>query len=775
MSQITPFVKRMRTQGGTLYTFSSAAEDIGLNINERNNVVKMSHFALLDIPEIKVPEDISHNTFNVFGIDGALKRFDERQSILDGKIIVAESFQNYALNLENTLLSEDDYNPVLLKTVSERVFWKWLKETGAIRWTKDSSNPGYWIEEPDTDNTYGNDEIVEGYRSVVKYIGEISAGSIRTNTFGTFNETYILVPTSHGQTRVYFKQNYDDNYKSNYSLTNNDLNNILGRENYTKPHPDGLDFQAHYDIIDSSVEAGPNWDLEVDKNDNNGYTAGWWYTAQGQSFNSGVRGYTTDSSIILNDPSTYNYKLRATSTEGVIEFQRSNVDAIEVELNIDKLRDIYNDSTLTYDKMAIEESMSANIGSVDDSFNFNAVLLYYTVYNNTLDKILSTNLLGILFLDPAVGNTSGFPEMEIEIPQLSKLQSTTSGFGSSYSFRVNVKSDNMIDDTQAVIYDESTSAQTVLENWVDIFGSLEKSLSILNQQTGTINYITNQYKNISSIQTQQANALTDIQEQINDVIINVKGTPNTIPLFAGGEDPLVDSSIYMNNGNIGVFTTEPSVGFHINDDLQTKDIIIENAIRDTSGNILLGYGSPLQIGSSTNNRQIDFYVGNENPIIKLDSSLNTYFAGDVSISGQVNISSNLSIFSNGSENIRLTKDGSAYFSNVITENWTAPSDIRLKTDVKYINDAFSKINLLQGVSFKKIKTGDFHFGFIAQDVENIIPEVVKEIDLPFEGEDGVKYKTINYIELIPHLVESIKELKIEINDLKEEINILKNN
>ena len=68
MNQITPFVKRMRVQGGTIYTFSSAVEDIGLNINERNNVVKVSHYALLDIPEISAPDNLQQNRFNVLAI-----------------------------------------------------------------------------------------------------------------------------------------------------------------------------------------------------------------------------------------------------------------------------------------------------------------------------------------------------------------------------------------------------------------------------------------------------------------------------------------------------------------------------------------------------------------------------------------------------------------------------------------------------------------------------------------------------------------------------------
>ena len=490
MSQITPFVKRMRTQGGTMYTFSSAVEDIGLNITERNNQVKMSHFALLDIPEITRPDNLQQNRFNTYAIEGGLEYLVNSGNTLDGRVVVAESFQNYALNLEAFLLSQTTYNPALLETVSERVFWKWMKETGAVRWVKDVSNAGYFIEEVDTDSSVG-------YNSIVKYVGEISAGSIRTDTFGTYNETYVLIPTSHGQTRVYFKQNYDDNYKSGMQIFG-EVENIKGRESYAQPHPDGLSMVAQYDAAVAGT--GPVAGYAITYDTGSGETPGWWYTPQGFT-PPDENWYITDVSNAID--TSLNFTLKYDNGGDTIEFQRSNVDALEIEYNINNLKDIFGDSALTYDKMAIQDS-------VDDQFEFNAVLLYYTVYNSTLDKILATNLLGVLFLDPASGSTSGFPDMQITIPTTTKYQSGPSGFGSSYSFRINIKSDNMIDDTQAVIYDESTSSQTALQNWSSVFANLEKSIEILNVHTGTINYITNQYTQISSIQNQQADEIDDL-------------------------------------------------------------------------------------------------------------------------------------------------------------------------------------------------------------------------------------------------------------------------
>jgi hypothetical protein len=592
MSQITPFVKRMRTQGGTLYTFSSAVEDIGLNINERNNIVKMSHYALLDIPEITAPTNLEQNKFNVFAVDGALKNFDDSASIKDGRVVVAESFQNYALNLETWLLSEEGYNPALLKTVSERVFWKWMKETGAVRWTKDVSNNGYFIEEIDTDTLVTDPSA--GYNSVVKYVGEISAGSVRTDTFGTYNETYILVPTSHGQTRVYFKQVYDDNYTPKMAMGPGDTN-IKGREGYTLPHPDALSLKADYDGLEASTNiVGTDWTLEVDTNDGIGYRPGWWFSEQNLEVSTDDNFYFTDASIVLEDPSTYNYNLKmyntsTTSTTSEIEFQRSNIDALGIEYNINNLKTIFGDDTLSFDKMAIQDS-------VDDHFEFNAVLIYYTVYNKTLDKILATNLLGVLFLDAASGNTSLFPDMDITIPTISKLQSNGDGFGSSYSFRINIKSDNMIDDTQATIFDESTSSQDALASYSSVFANLEKSLSILNAHTGTINYITEQYMDISSVQTQQVNTLTDVQNQINDIDSDLSnGTPGAIAMYAAGDDPLIDSSIYQDtlNNRIGVFTNEPVYPFHVDASMQVDQINVKTSITmgdwtiDTSGTFLV--------------------------------------------------------------------------------------------------------------------------------------------------------------------------------------------
>ena len=97
-----------------------------------------------------------------------------------------------------------------------------------------------------------------------------------------------------------------------------------------------------------------------------------------------------------------------------------------------------------------------------------------------------------------------------------------------------------------------------------------------------------------------------------------------------------------------------------------------------------------------------------------------------------------------------------------------PSDKRLKKDINAIEGALDKVERLQGVMFKwkdaqynYSKHTEINMGLIAQDVENVIPEVV------FVDANG-NYN-VEYDKLVPLLVEAIKEQQKQINDLKQRL------
>ena len=95
----------------------------------------------------------------------------------------------------------------------------------------------------------------------------------------------------------------------------------------------------------------------------------------------------------------------------------------------------------------------------------------------------------------------------------------------------------------------------------------------------------------------------------------------------------------------------------------------------------------------------------------------------------------------------------------------SPSDKRLKENIKPIDSALDKVMKLNGVTFdwkeKGITNIKEDIGFIAQDVQKVIPELVRE------NKDGML--SMRHQGVTPILLEAIKELKAEIEELKKQI------
>jgi hypothetical protein len=96
-----------------------------------------------------------------------------------------------------------------------------------------------------------------------------------------------------------------------------------------------------------------------------------------------------------------------------------------------------------------------------------------------------------------------------------------------------------------------------------------------------------------------------------------------------------------------------------------------------------------------------------------------------------------------------------------------PSDINLKNSVEQIKSDTTILKKLNPVSFtfKDDEQNKKHFGFIAQELESLYPELVSNNELGF--------KTVNYIEIIPILLSQMKNMQEEIDKLKDEIKKIK--
>ena len=123
---ITPILDKLRTQGGTLYTFSSASKDLTRVFTSNDYSFKFSHFACLNLPNIKCNPPQDSDMFDSDGSDSdTTPDFKEHMKGIyldalnnnDIDLVTSDTsaeamnqalalhFQNYILNFETALLN----------------------------------------------------------------------------------------------------------------------------------------------------------------------------------------------------------------------------------------------------------------------------------------------------------------------------------------------------------------------------------------------------------------------------------------------------------------------------------------------------------------------------------------------------------------------------------------------------------------------------------------------------------------------------------------------
>jgi hypothetical protein len=92
------------------------------------------------------------------------------------------------------------------------------------------------------------------------------------------------------------------------------------------------------------------------------------------------------------------------------------------------------------------------------------------------------------------------------------------------------------------------------------------------------------------------------------------------------------------------------------------------------------------------------------------------------------------------------------------------SDRRLKENIVKIENPLDKILQISGYTFNYIGDDKPMTGVIAQEIEEVLPEVVYEA----EAIDGTSAKAVRHGNIVGLLIEAIKELKAEVEELKKD-------
>jgi hypothetical protein len=190
-----------------------------------------------------------------------------------------------------------------------------------------------------------------------------------------------------------------------------------------------------------------------------------------------------------------------------------------------------------------------------------------------------------------------------------------------------------------------------------------------------------------------------------------------------------------------------------------------NAFLNSSGNFGIGTTAPTSLSVNTNS----LTVGSS----RNDLSGAIFYQSNGTIKAQsywdstgwltyVN-SGTARWYTNATLNMELNTSGTLTVKADLVA-YGSPSDKRLKENIKPIESALDKVEKLQGVTFDWKESDSIlnikeDIGFIAQDVQKVIPELVRE------NKDGML--SMRHQGIAPILLEAIKELKAEIEELKK--------
>ena len=227
---------------------------------------------------------------------------------------------------------------------------------------------------------------------------------------------------------------------------------------------------------------------------------------------------------------------------------------------------------------------------------------------------------------------------------------------------------------------------------------------------------------------------------------------------------------------VAIGKSNPVVELDVNGDLQVSNRLFigsNGAFMNASGsNIGIGTSNPVEalhvagnILTSSNLTILNrVAIGKSNPAVELDVN------GDVQVSNRLFIGSNGAFMNASGSNIGIGTSNPVealhVAGNILSTGLSTVSDALLKTNVCALDGSLDKLKTLMGCTFVYVDDSKqkLHSGFIAQDVQKVIPHVVSDTSLGF--------KTLAYQELIPYIIESIKELSKEIKTLQSKIDDL---
>jgi len=249
---------------------------------------------------------------------------------------------------------------------------------------------------------------------------------------------------------------------------------------------------------------------------------------------------------------------------------------------------------------------------------------------------------------------------------------------------------------------------------------------------------------------------------------------NYIPVWMDNSSSLSSSVIFQSAGNIGIGTTSPSTILTVgNTGTDNGGITVFSTNTSTNYDILKGQRQypRMTLIDSGSTAGATFQIWNLGSELRFGTTAGSSTVSSFNVlageTGSVKFNGSIAI---GNITPSATKGRIDATNDVVAYS---TSDIHFKTNITPISGALDKITQIGGYEFDWIPDVDFHgfeghdVGVIAQEIEKVLPEVVKKRD------SG--YKAVKYEKIVPLLIEAIKEQQKQIEDLQKQVNYLVEN
>ena len=510
----------------------------------------------------------------------------------------------------------------------------------------------------------------------------------------------------------------------------------------------------------------------------------------------------THNFIDLNNGNLY-FRDDADNNILIVYREGNGVQLAEGDFTISATSKIRLDGSTSGNSYIFEESGDNVVHYVggQNKMRFNSTGVIFNDGSIDLDfRVESNGDSNMLFVDGGnnrVGIGTGSPDSELHVSNNTanlKIESTGSGNASYLHIKNTTNQYDIYNNAGDLVIDENGVAERFRINSSGKVGIGEDSIDANLHITGSPVVLKMERAGVRALRMGVPNDSSDFVFADSDdlksnqrleltgggdvYVVNDLGVGTASPAYkldVAGQGKVTNGWLVDNGTTAGFFTTDSdNVNFGASTSGKGLKLFSANAEAmriNSSGNVGIGTSSPGALfhvqesgtGAGTGGIITETATQNGNAGIRFRTNSTDRWA--ITTIGTNGSDLRIRDVDGSADRIQIDSSGDLHCDQDVVAFSTTPSDKRLKTNIKDIDYGLETIMKLNPKQYDWKKDDTHDIGFIAQEVEEVIPEIVKD-----KKHFDKQIKTLDYEKLTAVLIKAVQEQQQQINELKEKLN-----